>query len=276
MRTNQEEDLIASDKYLLESQHQKLIYTTFMQRENERYHHTYDEELLQYEYVRDGDMRSIEESKRLFRTGISGKLSNDSLRDKKYLFVASITLATRFCIEGGMDAQEAYNISDLYIQQMDLCGSINEVYNLQTTMITDFTNKMSMLHSTNCVTNVATTSTYSTPSKPIQDSMDYIYYHLHEKITLQNLADVTSLTPTYLATLFRKEKGLTIQAYIRSQRIEAAKNMLLYSNYTLTEIGEFLSFSSSSHFIKIFRDQTGLTPKQFQQKYYRRHMKWAK
>ena len=94
----------------------ELTYLSFLQREEEKYHHTYDEELLQYEYLRDGDLRSVEESKRLFRTGIAGKLSNDPLRDKKYLFVASTTLACRFAIEGGMEAQNAYNLSDLYIQ----------------------------------------------------------------------------------------------------------------------------------------------------------------
>ena len=103
-----------------EDQNKGLVLAAFLQREEGRYHHTYEEELLQYEYLRDGDLRSIEESKRLFRTGISGHLSDDPLRDKKYLFVASITLATRFAIEGGMEAQSAYNLSDLYIQRMDV------------------------------------------------------------------------------------------------------------------------------------------------------------
>ncbi|MDO5522149.1 MAG: helix-turn-helix domain-containing protein [bacterium] len=270
--------MAASDDNMLQKQNKFLVYTTFLQREEERYHHSYDEELLQYEYVRDGDMRSIEESKRLFRTNINGKLSNDELRSKKYLFVASITLATRFCIEGGMDAQTAYNISDLYIQQVDLCPTVKDVYELQTAMITDFTYKMADIqtHKTCALENTWVVPSNSSPlSKPIIECIDYIYYHLHLKITLQELADAVSLTPNYLATLFKKEKGITIQKYIRSKRIEAAKNMLLYSEYSITEIGEFLAFSSSSHFIKIFRSETGMTPKQFQKIYFRRHSKWA-
>ncbi|MDS0526241.1 helix-turn-helix domain-containing protein [Clostridium sp. SHJSY1] len=255
----------------------KLIYTTFLQREKVHYHHSYDEELLQYEYVRDGDIRSIEESKRLFRTGIAGKLSEDPIFDKKYLFVASTTLATRFCIEGGMDEQEAYNMSDLFIQGLDKCFTVQDIYELQTNMITTFTEKMAAIHYSYQVSEQTCDSdSFNIKySKPIRECMDYIYYHLHYKLTLQELANQVSLSPNYLAILFKKEKGITIQEYIRSKRIEAAKNMLLYSDYTQTEIGQFLAFSSSSHFIKVFKDQVGLTPKQYHKKYYRKHAKWA-
>lgn len=54
-------------------------------------------------------------------------VSHDSLRNMKYLFVASITLATRFAITGGMDEETAYNASDLYIQKMDTLTDIEAV-----------------------------------------------------------------------------------------------------------------------------------------------------
>lgn len=256
-------------------QKQKLVYTTFLQREESRYHHTYDEELLQYEYVREGDMRSVEESKRLFRTGINGTLSNDPLIHKKYLFVASTTLATRFCIEGGLDAQEAYTMSDLFIQHLDSCHTVEEVEEHQTLMIIEFTQRMADLHISGSAPDAPLSGQNRAFTKSVIECMDYIYYHLHEKITLQTLADAVGLTPNYLASLFKKEKGVTVQQYIRSRRIEAAKNMLLYSDYSATEISAFLSFSSTSHFIRIFREETGMTPKQYQQKNFRRHTKWS-
>lgn len=266
-----------NDEYKIEDFNKKLVYTTFLQQEEERYHHSYNEELLQYEYVRDGDMRSIEESKRLFRTGITGTLSKDPVISQKYLFVASTTLATRFCIEGGMDDQEAYNLSDLMIQQLDSCSSVNDINELQTIMITNFTKRMHEIHHSNTKVVANTNSNKDSRfSKPIFECIDYIYYHLHSKITLKELATLVSLTPNYLAALFKKEKGMTIQDYIRSKRIEAAKNMLIYSDYSSTEIGEFLAFSSNSHFIKVFRTQTGLTPKEYKNKNFRRHRKWAK
>lgn len=257
-------------------QKQALVHTIFLQREEARYHHTYDEELLQYEYVREGDLRSVEESKRLFRTGINGTLSSDPLTHKKYLFVASTTLATRFCIEGGLDAQEAYNMSDLFIQRLDSCHTVEAVDEHQTQMILEFTQRMAELHLTGSEPDTALSGASSGFRKPVMECMDYIYYHLHEKITLQALADAVGLTPNYLAALFKKEKGMTIQQYIRTRRMEAARNMLLYSDYTATEISAYLAFSSASHFIRIFREETGMTPKQYQQKNFRRHAKWAR
>lgn len=253
---------------------QKLAYLSFIQRENEGYHHTYDEELLQYEYLRDGDSRAIEESKRLFRSGITGKLSEDPLRDKKYLFVASVTLSTRFAIEGGLDSMEAYNMSDLYIQKMDLCRSIDEVYDLQTEMITSFTDRLAdikkMSRSDDSVADIPGVS------RQVAEAMDYIYYNLHTKITLEDIASVAGVSPNYLNALFKKEKGITIQKYIRSRRIEAAKNMLQYSDYKETEISEILAFSGPSHFIKVFREDVGMTPKEYRAKNFRKHNRWSK
>lgn len=256
---------------ILNEQNKSLVYQTFLQREEEQYHHTYDEELLQYEYVRDGDMRSIEESKRLFRGSSTGKLSDDPVMDKKYLFVASTTLTTRFCIEGGMKAEEAYNLSDLFIQQMDKCKTIYEVNEMQTMMITDFTQRMAKLRN-----NKSEKSTESSAvSRPIRECTDYIYYHLHSPISINELADTVALSPNYLSTLFKKEKGVTIQQYIRLRRIDAAKNMLLYSKYSVTETAEFLAFNSASHFIRIFKNETGMTPKEYQTRFFRRHAKWS-
>ncbi|MCR5468159.1 MAG: AraC family transcriptional regulator, partial [Lachnospiraceae bacterium] len=97
-------------------------------------------------------------------------------------------------------------------------------------------------------------------SKPVYSCMDYIYNHLHEKISLQDLADYVALSPNYLATVFKKETGETLQNYVIDRKVDAAKRMLIYSDYSLTEIGNYLAFSSTSHFIKVFKEKTGLTP----------------
>lgn len=68
-----------------------------------------------------GDISAISESTRLWDSGLYGYLSDDPLKNAKYRFVTTITLATRFAIEGGMDEEDAYNASDLYIQDLDNC-----------------------------------------------------------------------------------------------------------------------------------------------------------
>ncbi len=117
-------------------QNRKLTHTIFLQREHQLGHHSYDEEMRQYEYIKQGNMLGIEESKDMFTSSKTGVLSDDPLRSTKYLFVASMTLVTRFCIEGGMEAETAYTLSDLYIQQADQCTSVTAVETLHTEMVT--------------------------------------------------------------------------------------------------------------------------------------------
>ena len=243
--------------------------TEYLQREEELYHHSYDEELLQYEYLRDGDLKSVEESKRLFRTGITGHLSDDPVRDKKYLFVASITLATRFAIEGGMDAQEAYNMSDSFIQRMDRLDSVTDIYELQTEMIKKFTLTVRESRSNRPLSGGAEVS------RQVWEAMDYIYYHLHERITVNDVASAVSLSPNYLNHLFTVERGQSIQKYISGRKIDAAKNMLMYSDYTVTQISAILAYSSVSHFISSFKKATGKTPRDFSRKNFRKHDPWT-
>ena len=98
--------------------------------------------------------------------------------------------------------------------------------------------------------------------------MDHIYHHLHESISMQELAGLTNLSASYLSTLFKKETGITVSDYITSKKMEAASNMLKYSDYTYAEISSFLNFSSQSHFTRVFKKHKGITPKQYREKNY--------
>ena len=229
----------------------------FQQQEENRRHHTYDEGLLQYEYMKNGNPDAIPLSIHLFQGNTTGKLSEDPLRNYKYLFVASITLCCRFCIEGGMPAETAYSLSDLYIQLVDKCFSIDEIFSLHTKMFTDLTRRM------------AEWKRESIFSQPVLRCMDFIDLHLHEKITVQSLAGLINVSAPYLSALFHRETGVPLSEYIRKKKIEAAKTLLQYSEYSCIEISNYLSFSSHSHFNQVFKHYTGLTPRQYRKKYFR-------
>lgn len=234
----------------------KLKYLEFIHRETQNRHHTHTEDMYQYDLLRMGNPKAIEEGVKMFSSNLPGHISNNELRNYKYLFVASITLASRSAIIGGMDAEKAYNISDLFILKMDTLQNVEEVKELHKEMFTVYTNEMAKIDKTNIY------------SKPIVKCIDYIYNHLHESITTQTLATLVHLNRTYLSTLFKKETGFTIAEYILSKRLEAAKNMLRFSNYTYSEIANILSFSSQSHFTSVFHKKTGYTPSEYRNKFY--------
>lgn len=236
-----------------------MVHLSFLQRENFTKHHSYDDDMLQYEYIKNGDLRSIEASKNIFLSNTVGHLSDDELRNAKYMLVCAATLSTRFAIEGGMEAEEAYNMSDLFIQTADLAKSISEIRKLHDEMIERFTIEVQKAK-----------KQYIYPKKIVL-CMDYIYYNLHKTITVDDLAFYVKLNPSYLSILFKKETGESISEFIRKKRIDAAKNMLVLSDYSLNEISEFLAFSSYSHFSSIFQKYTNMTPKEYQKCYFRQN-----
>ena len=62
---------------------------------------------------------------------------------------------------------------------------------------------------------------------------------------------------------------MSVMEYITRKRIQAAENMLKYSEYSCLAISDYLCFSSESHFIQVFRRYTGLTPKRYREAYFR-------
>ncbi len=234
-----------------DSLEKKISHLQFVQRENSTRHHSYSEEVLSYEYIKQGDMKAVEEGIRIFHSDTVGHLSDHPLRNAQYLFVAATTLATRYAIEGGMDHETAYIASDLFIQRADKAESVSEIYAIHKEMLTYY------------VKQVISIQRKTVLSKPVIQCMDYIYYHLHETLNGQILADITGLNRSYLSTLFCKETGIALSDYIMSKKMEAVENMLKYSEYTLSEISEYLNFSSYSYLAKIFRKTHNMTPKEY-------------
>ena len=106
-------------------------------------------------------------------------------------------------------------------------------------------------------------------SKPVMQCVNYIYSHIKERITISTLADYTGLSENYLSRIFKQNLGVSISDYIREKKIEKATHLLRYSDKSLIDIANYLSFSSQSHFIKTFENFMGITPKKYRDKYYK-------
>ena len=229
----------------------------FKNREYMINHLPYDREMSFYQAIRNGDM---EEMKKLFKPlaveGF-GKLSQNPLRNLKYHLIITVAFITRYCIEGGLEMEAAYNLSDIYIQKIDVCNSIEEIHDIHRELAEAYVRRMQQHKKQRMY------------SKPISLCIDYIYDNLHSKITLEDLADTASLSPSYLSKLFHSEVGITVAQYITEKKVDAAKNLLAFTEYSTTDISNYLCFSSESHFISVFRKITGTTPKKFRTEHFR-------
>ncbi|MEN0049477.1 MAG: helix-turn-helix domain-containing protein, partial [Bacteroidota bacterium] len=72
-----------------------------------------------------------------------------------------------------------------------------------------------------------------------------------------------NLSSKYLSDLLKKETGKTAQEHIHLFVIEKAKNNLLNSNRSISEIGYELGFEYPQHFSNLFKSKTGYSPKEF-------------
>lgn len=76
-------------------------------------------------------------------------------------------------------------------------------------------------------------------------------------------AEKLNISANYLGDLLKKETGKNAQDHIHSFVIEKAKNMLLNSNGTISQVAFQLGFEYSQHFSRLFKAKTGLTPKEY-------------
>ena len=217
-------------------------------------HRSPNEEFAFYRAVSSGDIeyvrKNCEQQKFLDMSGV-GKLSKDPVTNLKYHFVVTTAFITRFCMRGGMAIEQAYRLSDFYILKLDSIYTLAGVASLHSRMVQDFCGKMWLLQKN------------SSTSKPIADCIDYIYAHLTERITIEDLAEQVLLSPSYLSRLFKQELGISVSDYIREKKLDRAQNLLRYTDQSFAEIANILAFSSQSHFIQAFKAHTNMTPKKY-------------
>lgn len=94
----------------------------------------------------------------------------------------------------------------------------------------------------------------------LQNSVHYIRKNYENKITLQNLCELTSVSPQHLIRLFHKELHMSPVEYINHVKILHSIELLRSSNLTIEEISYKLGFSSPSYFGRVFKKHNGNTP----------------
>lgn len=162
----------------------------------------------------------------------------------------------------GLLPEVAFSLSDSYINQIEevknpeAAVSLGRKAEYQYTLLVKEIKAQHKSHSPGHV-----------PDPKISMAKDYICSHLHGKISTSDVARAIYMNPCYLSDLFRKEDGITVSGYILQEKIKLVKNMLIYSRYSYSEIASYLGFTSQSYLGKKFKQETGLTLRQYREKY---------
>ena len=90
--------------------------------------------------------------------------------------------------------------------------------------------------------------------------IEYIRANLSDTITLETLADIAGINPTYFSNLFSKQMGISPIQYLNKRRIEKAQTLLLSTSDTLDNIARQTGFSDTFYFSRMFKKITGISP----------------
>lgn len=97
----------------------------------------------------------------------------------------------------------------------------------------------------------------------VKSMMVYIHEHYAEKISIRELASAVFLSERECYRAFRNHLHMTPADYIRSYRIQIACRLLAESQMPITEVGAVCGMGNPSYFGKVFREETGYTPRQY-------------
>lgn len=234
----------------------------FVNQEYSSPHNPYDRELREVAAIEAGDIEQLEQALSESPSGQIGTLAKTSLRHCQNLGIVIVTLASRAAMRGGVHHEIAYSLSDSYINQLEEARTPEAALKLGRQAQIQYALLVKELLEQRKITP---TNTF--PDSRISKCKDYIFSHLHEKISINEIADALQINANYLSGLFKKKEGLTISEYILHEKIKLVKNMLIYSEYSYIEIASYLGFCSQSHLGAKFKKITGMTLRQFREQY---------
>ena len=160
-------------------------------------------------------------------------------------------LACRAAISGGVSSARAYEFSHTVLKLLEDMETVSQIYSLICSLTERYTQMVIDERKTEIHDHL------------VEQCKQYILVHCKEKITLNDIADYVGRSPSYVSKAFSRKTGKTIVQYINEEKIKTAKDFLKYSDLDVTTISDYLSFSSQAYFGKVFKDITGMSPKQY-------------
>lgn len=90
--------------------------------------------------------------------------------------------------------------------------------------------------------------------------INYIHMHYDEEISIESLAQMFFISPYYLCREFKKYTNRTIVQYVNITRVMNAQRMFMETDRNVTEVSKTTGFSNITHFNRVFKGVTGMTP----------------
>lgn len=97
--------------------------------------------------------------------------------------------------------------------------------------------------------------------RSLRQVLEYIQTSIDQDLSLEVLANLVNMSKYHFISLFKQSVGVTPHQYVMQQRVERAKELLRDCKLSISEISLACGFTNQSHFTRLFRKYTGVTPK---------------
>jgi two-component system response regulator YesN len=161
-----------------------------------------------------------------------------------------LSILSRSAVEGGVDINVMLEKNWGYVNkvmqiynQEDLCAWISTALNEFIELVYD--------------------SQDAKKIRQITPAINFIDANYDKSVTLAEIAKASHLSGSRLAHIFKEQMGITIIDYLTGVRIERAKQLLLATEQSCTEICFQIGYNNQSYFTRTFKDIVGMPPRKF-------------
>ena len=202
--------------------------------------------------VRTGNLKKVDTHIGHITAAVFDKRLPDHLRTLKNYCIITNTLLRKAAEQGGVHPVYLDSVSS------DFAGKIEQISSTAAcpSMIG------SMARSYCRLVKIHSAKSYS---PAVQKAMICVDTDLSAPLSLRYLADELNINSSYLSSLFKKETGITVTAYIIRQRINYAKHLLENTRLQIQTVAQHCGLGDVHYFSKLFKKETGLTPREFRQ-----------
>lgn len=158
------------------------------------------------------------------------------------------------CLENGRRAEEIFISARDWMQQLHLAGDTKRLVQIWS----DACRKVLL----------DTDKDHNLDGQVVTRAKRFLDEHLHEDLSLTEIARRQFISPFYFSRLFKQSTGMTVMEYLACRRMEKAKELLEKTHQSISQVAAAVGYADPNYFSRVFRRHAGMSPSEYRRRYH--------